>query len=852
MESREILVCLLAAAIAAASCGESSSKPIEKRIRSDRVALAGGGGTPALALVEAPAVKPMRMDRVLEVVDEKVAGLRHSRLGYSYASRPRPMGPDKTEAPYLHVEGHPEERETLPLESTHASVDIAGVMAKVLVTQVFRNRGKSPIEAVYVFPGSTRAAVHGMRMRIGERTVVARIREREAARAEYMAARQAGQRASLLQQERPNVFTMRVANIMPGDRIQVELVYSELLVPADGVYSFVYPSVVGPRNPLGASPKETAWVANPHLAQGKAEPYRFDIKVHLESPIGLKEVSSPSHRVAVTYASTKVADISLEQGGGGNRDYVLRYRLAGDRIESGAMVYDDGKERFFLAMVEPPIRVATGQIPSREYIFVLDVSGSMHGFPLDTAKQLMKDLLGGLRPSDWFNVVLFAGQAGTLHPRSIPASPGNVREALESLTRLRGAGGTDLMDALRTAYALPRPQPKGLSRSIAVITDGYVAVEAQAFRYIQKRLHEANLFSFGIGSSVNRDLIEGMARAGLGSPFVVLEAKGAAEEAARFREYVATPVLTSIEVAFDGLKAYDVVPARMPDLLAQRPLILFGKLEGDGSGHLSLQGRTGSGPWQQRLAIDPAAARPANAPLRVLWARKWAENLMDQYAALGGDARVQEAVTNLGLGYSLLTRFTSFVAVDSEVANRGGQGDTVKQALPLPAGVSNHALPPHGHFGLQGGGGVLFRGGSPSGMGGLSAPTPASGADRAAGDTGLQDLLKQAGGSISSDRPRAIRVNIIRVSNVSNDRFVAYTRNAVEHVCRHCVNENRFTGRLVIYIDPQGKVRITGGSAALRDCLTRRLSVNLFRLTRQSGYFVQNGKPAVVTVTISS
>jgi Ca-activated chloride channel family protein len=603
---------------------------------------------------------------------------------------------DRTLAPYLVVVGGDSATERLPLKETSADVSIAGVIARVKVKQLFANEGKRPIEARYVFPASARAAVHGMRMKIGQRVIEAKIDRKQAARRTYEAARQSGRRTSLLEQERANVFTMNVANIMPGDRIAIELDYSELLVPEDATYEFVYPTVVGPRYGGGADPKRDRWIANPYLTEGKPEPYKFDLRAHVETGIALKESTSPSHEVKVNYAGPNRADVTLAAPGGGNRDFVLRYRLAGDQVETGALVWEgagrDGqRESFFAVMMEPPRRPTRAQIPPREYIFLLDVSGSMAGFPLDTAKELMRNLLGRLRSSDHFDVVLFSGAAATLAPNgSLPATPGNIARAVGYVEQQHGGGGTELMGGLEACYAIPQ-HALGVARTVVVITDGFVGVEAQAFRFVREHLNDANLFAFGIGSSVKRGLIEGMARAGLGEPFVVTRPDKAAAAADRLRAYIEQPVLTDIHVDFQNVAAAEVAPAHLPDLMAHRPLVVYGKLTGPASGRIVVSGMTGQGRFEQAIALRQADVRPENAPLRWLWARKWVETLDDE-RHMGGGRPVEEAITQLGLGYSMLTAFTSFVAVDSAVVNQGGAADRVAQPLPRPEGVSNQAV----------------------------------------------------------------------------------------------------------------------------------------------------------------
>jgi Ca-activated chloride channel family protein len=656
-------------------------------------ALAAVVGLAAPAFADRPAPSPTR------ALAQAAAGASHNQLylatGPNDGADVDPAS-DHSLAPYLYVAGGDPETERLPLRETTAHVDIAGVIAHVAVRQVFENGGKKPIEAVYVFPGSTRAAVHGMRMKIGARVVEARIDRKQAARETYEAARAQGRRASLLEQERPNVFTMNVANVMPGDRIEVTLDYSELLVPEDAVYELVFPTVVGPRYTGGADPQRDKWMANPHLPAGAPSPTKFGIDVHLETGVALKDVSSPSHGIDVAYASATIADVKLRDANAGNRDFVLRYRLAGDKIESGLLLSPRGPDGdgYFALMMEPPQRPKLDQIPPREYIFLLDVSGSMHGFPLDTAKALMRELLGRLRPTDHFDLALFSGANYVMSPGgSVPATPANVRAAIDLVERQNGGGGTELMGGLRATYGIPRTS-RAVSRSVVVVTDGYVGVEAEAFRFVRERLDEANLFAFGIGSSVNRALIEGLARAGRGEPFVVLKPEKAAAQAERLRTYIEQPVLAHVGVAFDGLRVSEISPPKLPDLLARRPLVLFGKYQGEPTGQVRVTGVAGGGaPYSATVPVRASEAHARNEALRWLWARSWVATLEDE-RAMGGGQIVEDAITDLGLRHNLLTAFTSFVAVDHEVVNRAGESTSVRQPLPMPEGVSNLAVAP--------------------------------------------------------------------------------------------------------------------------------------------------------------
>ncbi len=615
------------------------------------------------------------------------------------------------ESPYFFIESGEPGLDRMPLESTRVDVRIAGVIADVTVTQRYRNRGQRPIHASYVFPGSTHAAVHGLNVRIGERLITARIREREQARIEFDQAKRDGKTGTLLEQHRPNVFQMHVANILPGDEVAVELHYTEVLTPRDAVYGFVFPTVVGPRynSPQGQAVRET-WIATPILMPlavalkggDEREPTAptFELRLSLDAPVPVRELRSDSHAIDAQGVGTRQVQVQLRADAGrraDNRDFTLAYRLAGNHVESGLMLFRGETENFFLAMVEPPAAVPAREVSPRDFIFVVDISGSMHGFPLDTARVLMHDLLAGLRPNDTFNVMLFSGSSRMLSAQSVPATRANVDQAMAALHQTGGGGGTEIVPALRRIAALPKAD--GVSRSVIVITDGYVSVESEVFQLVARHLNRQNVFAFGIGSSVNRHLIEGLARAGQGEAFVVTKPEHAAEQAARFRRMVETPVLTQLQARFEGIAVSDVEPAQLPDVLAGRPVLLFGKWR-----DLPAPAGAARDASAPKLVIDARAADGArrleavaredraSSMLRHLWARQRIATLGDQEALDGGQTQ-KPAITELGLRYGLLTAYTSFIAIDQQVRNSNpAQTPAVDHPLPLPEGVSARAV----------------------------------------------------------------------------------------------------------------------------------------------------------------
>jgi len=603
----------------------------------------------------------------------------------------------KTLSPYFVVISEHPETDQLPLKETTVRSSISGSIADVTIRQVYINTGRNPLEAIYTFPMSTRAAVYAMQMTIGNRTIRAQIEEKQKARADYEKAKQEGKRASLLEQNRPNVFTMNVSNIMVGDTIQVELRYTELLVPEQGQYSFVYPTVVGPRYSNAAkhgSGPDDGFVASPYTHQGEKPAFKFGYELAIHSAVPIQDVTCTTHKMNISNPDAKQAVVRLDpsETTGGNRDVIVRYSLRGNAIESGLMLYEGKDENFFMLMVQPPKRVQKQDIPPREYIFIVDVSGSMWGFPMEISKKLMRNLVTNLNPDDKFNIILFSSNAAVLSPRSVDATAENIDRAMDFIKGASQWSGTEVLDALNTAYALPRPD-KDISRTMVILTDGFVTVESKCFELIRQNSDQANFFAFGIGSSVNRWLIEGMAFAGGGEPMIVTKESEAAAQAERFRQYISTPVLTNIQFNPGSFQAYDIEPLSVPDMMAERPILIFGKYQGKPQGTVALTGKVGRKPFRQSYNLSGLKADASNSALRYLWARERIKYLSylvkDSYNDQDPTAK---QILELGLKYNLMTNYTSFVAIDEEVVNKDGKQTTVKQPLPLPEGVSDYAV----------------------------------------------------------------------------------------------------------------------------------------------------------------
>ena len=591
-------------------------------------------------------------------------------------------------SPYFEIHGG-QRTDVFPLKQTHAEVSISGTIAQVTLTQTYTNDGEAAIDATYNFPASTRAAVNGMTMTIGDRVLNAKIDRKEEARKTFEKAKSENKSASLLSQQRPNVFQMDVARIMPGDEVKLTLRYSELMTPEDGRYEFVIPTAIGPRYTGGGAAAED-FTENPFLGKGAKTVSTFAVDVTVRTPLPLKALACPSHTsAAINFQAEDRATLKLAPAAP-DRDFILRYRLAQEKIASGLLLHEGEEGNFFVLQVEPPQEVKEADIPDRDYVFLIDVSGSMGGFPIHLAKKLFRDLIGSLRPTDTFNVVLFAGSSEVLSPQPLAATEANLEQAVTLLSRQGGGGGTELGAGLSTALALPTD--KDISRSLILITDGFISAEAEVFELIRNGAKGTNIFPLGVGSSVNRHLIEGLAHIAGNESFIVTHSSETGDAVERFRAAVSSPVLTGITVVGDRFETSEHQPRKLPDLFAGRPLTLIGKWQGKPRGSITLSGITGEGKtYTKTFEVSEAAGDMVNPSLPTLWAREMVRSLAD-YAQLTGKPEVIEEVTEIGLKYELLTPYTSFVAVDELPRESEQTPISITQALPLPSGVGGGAV----------------------------------------------------------------------------------------------------------------------------------------------------------------
>jgi len=572
-----------------------------------------------------------------------------------------------------------------PLKRTSVKTDISGFLARVTVTQEFENNFNEPIEAVYVFPLSQTSAVDDMTMKIGERTIRGRILKREEAKQIYDAAKTEGRTASLLDQERPNVFTQKVANILPGDKIFIEISYVETLVYEDGAYEFVFPMVVGERyNP--ASVKDADKISPP-VAKTRAG-HTVSIEVNLDAGVPVEEIRSKSHEIQTLNLSPNSARVSLKDAETiPNKDFVLRYDVTGKRIEDAILMHRDERGGFFTMILQPPDKFNVEDVTPKEIVFVLDTSGSMGGFPIEKAKEAMKLSLENLYPYDTFNLITFAGDTEILFDKPVPATQANLDKARAFLEEREGAGGTEMMKAIKAALE-PTDSQEHL-RIVCFMTDGYVGNEDEIIAEIQKH-PKARVFSFGIGDSVNRYLLDKMAQEGKGEAEYVSLKDDGSKAAKKFYERVRTPLLTDISVDWNGLPVTDVYPNKLSDLFSAKPVILYGRYTKGARGTIKLKGKMSGQDYVREIPVNFPETETNHDVLSTLWARTRIDELMTKnyISALDDKTRgeAQNAITNIGLEFRLLTQFTSFVAVGEEIRTQGGQ--PVKVEVPVESVVT--------------------------------------------------------------------------------------------------------------------------------------------------------------------
>lgn len=562
----------------------------------------------------------------------------------------------------------------VPAVATEAEIRVSGIVARAVVKQTYRNPFDSWFEGVYVFPLPENAAVDHLRMKVGDRIIEGDIKERQAARAQYEQAKSSGQRAALVEQERPNIFTTSVANIPPRGEIVVEIEYQQTLKYDSGSFSLRFPMVVGPRyipgTPAEGQGAGTGWSPNtdqvsdaaritpPVLDPAKHAPSNpVRLKVVLDAGVPLARVDSPYHAITQRDADGgRIVELA-EGSVPANKDFELKWTPAAGHAPQAALFTEKrGDKHYALLMVMPPAKeVAAARLP-REVVFVIDTSGSMSGSSIAQARDALELAIARLSEQDSFNVVEFNSYAKALYADARPASAANREHAIRWVRKLQAQGGTEM--ALALNLALNGRENPGRVRQVIFLTDGAVGNEDNLFKLIKDKLGDSRLFTVGIGSAPNSHFMGKAAQTGRGTFTYIGKIEEVKEKMGQLFAKLESPVLKGIDIAWPG--SVEAWPKRVPDLYLGEPIVVSALLD-KAEGEIRLSGLRGDAPWSATLPL--ASAREGRG-MGVLWAREKIASHIDSLRDGAKEEEVRDAVVEIALAHHLVSKYTSLVAVD--------------------------------------------------------------------------------------------------------------------------------------------------------------------------------------------
>jgi Ca-activated chloride channel family protein len=589
--------------------------------------------------------------------------------------------------------------------NTDVNIAVNGLVARVSVMQEFENDGQEWVEGVYVFPLPDEAAVDHMRMYIGDRFIEGEIRQKEQARKEYEAAKSAGKKTSLVEQQRANLFTTSVANIGPGEKVIIEIEYLEDLRFDSGTFSLRYPMTLTPRyipgQPL-SDRQGSGWAADTSLVEdgsmisppmvSASKGHRISVQATVNAGMPLEIVASRYHPVNVSEANGEYM-ISLAGGQAAmDHDFELLWRPV-PSASPRAMAFSEtinGEPHYLLMVMPPEAELVSGAVMPREMIFVVDTSGSMHGVSIAQAKQALLRAVDGLQPGDKFNVVEFNSYTNPLFPASVTANVANLSSANKFVRQLDADGGTEMYSALN--FALSTPSSEGYLRQIIFITDGAVGNEEGLFKLVHTKLNDARLFMVGIGSAPNSWLMRKAAEFGRGTFTTISALHEVGEKMDRLFRKLESPQVTDIEVLWPSGVVVDSYPSVVPDLYLGEPITVKARASGAlrSGAVVRIAGNSTQGAWSNEL---PLAGNAQSEGVAALWARARIAELLDQ-ARRGANAdETRSAVVETALTHHLVSKYTSLIAVDKTPLRPVGDPLTSEQVANLmPYGQSGSAI----------------------------------------------------------------------------------------------------------------------------------------------------------------
>lgn len=586
-----------------------------------------------------------------------------------------------------------EERQVVafPLRHTAVNARVGGMMAVYELVQTFENPFNEPIEAMYVFPLGDDSAVSGYEIIIGERTITGEIKTREAARETYEQARQSGHTAGIIEQNKANIFTQRIANIAPRETIKIKIRYTELLDYDNGAYTMAVPLTVGPRylprdrqgdSPVGSHAHDgTPRNGSIGYIDATQASSTVSFNAEIDAGVPIFGVESASHELVTNKLSPTRMSVSLAQKGEiPNRDLIVKLKTAGPETTIGLLTHRIDNDGYFLLAVQPKATYRTGDMRPREVMIVIDKSGSMSGAPLQQAKTVASAIIQTLRYEDSVNVIAFASGVESMAGHAVRGDDTGKRDALDYVRRIEPGGGTEMeMGVVSTLTSKPS---EDRIRVVYFLTDGFVGNDDVVVGAAKQYLGTNRIFTVGIGSAPNRALLDRLALAGRGFASYVTLTEDAKKLAGELVLKSAYPYMTDIEIDWGGLAVEDLTPHAVPDVYAGQPMVISGRYRAPGSSTIKVKATVGG----RRTTIPIAVQLPAYndfEPTASLWARRRIEVLN----ANKDVEDVRKQVTELGLAFHLVTDYTSFVAVDRSRKISNGQPRVVEQPSIVPEGV---------------------------------------------------------------------------------------------------------------------------------------------------------------------
>ncbi len=565
-----------------------------------------------------------------------------------------------------------------PALATDVQIKVTGPIIRTRLTQKFINNSAQTVEGIYLFPLPQDAAVDRLVMIIGGRVIEGKIQEKRQARKTYDTAKEAGRKASLVEQIRPNMFTNSVANIGPKETITVQIEYQGTAKLRDGRYSLHFPLIVAPRFNPNAEQSPTFENQVPRITDPAQIPKGVRLQVQLTAGFDLDDINSPSHKISISGDRQK--SITIDGPVPADRDFILNW-IPKVQSKPAAQLFTEQKNgsTYLLGLIQAPTGMGeqTFNLP-REAVFVIDNSGSMAGKSIRQARTALLLALDGLRASDRFNVIAFENVTDKLFTQSVVANRENLATAKRFVSRLNGDGGTVMLPALRAAFRTTAPARENQVRQVIFITDGQISNEGELFAEIRRELGQSRLFMIGIGAAPNRYFLSRAARLGRGTNVTISDINQVEQKMTEMLMKLERPVMQNLTVSFPGATQPIIWPNPLPDLYANDPVVIVAKID-EAPQNLLVSGQFSHAKWQANLDLSSANS---GTGISQLWARAKIASLEESRFDGIHPSHIDAQILQTALAHHLVSRVTSLVAVDV-TPQKMFEAEAVTQVLPL-------------------------------------------------------------------------------------------------------------------------------------------------------------------------